>query len=340
MIHVQGLGKQRIASDRRVGDNSDRLGDSHRQIQEDNLCPVRSPPLNLRGATSLSQAAAATTAITFPTIIPSSALGRDGAVAPSERIVLGGIGIRNRGGYVLSFLLNQPDTQFVAMADVRADRRTAVKAMADKQNGDAACDTYRDFRELLDRDDIDAVLIATGDRWHAPASMLAAEAGKDVYSEKPCAITMELSRRLAETIKRTGRVFQAGTQRRNVSNFQHAARLAWNGSLGNLKTLHASIYQLEDRHDWLPAEPEPDPNDIDWNMWLGPAPWRPYNRRYVDGGWRGFYDFDFRRQAAGLGCPHPGPLPGRCKPTTRRRSSSSRSTLRVTTSFIADTPTA
>jgi len=240
----------------------------------------------------LAQAAAASTAIALPTIIPSSALGRDGAVAPSERIVLGGIGIRNRGGYVLSFFLNQPDTQFVAIADVRADRRQAVKEMADKQNGDQACSTYRDFRELLDRKDIDAVLIATGDRWHAPASMLAAEAGKDVYSEKPCAITMELSRRLAQTIERTGRVFQAGTQRRNISNFYHAASLAWSGKLGNLKTLHASIYEFEDRHDWLPAEPEPDPAEVDWNMWLGPAPWRPYNRRYIDGGWRGFYDFD------------------------------------------------
>jgi predicted dehydrogenase len=251
---------------------------------------VAKPSPNRREVLANSLKAAA--ALSLPTIIPVSALGRNGHIAPSERIVLGGIGIRNRGSYVLSFFLDQPDTQFVGIADVRADRRQAVKEMADQKNGDKACATYRDFRELLDRKDIDAVLIATGDRWHGPASMLAAEAGKDVYSEKPCAISMELSRRLADTIERTGRVFQAGTQRRNVSNFRHAAELAWSGKLGKIHTVHASIYQLQNRHDWLPAEPTPNPEDVDWNMWLGPAPWRPYNRRYIDGGWRGFHDFD------------------------------------------------
>lgn len=252
-----------------------------------------SPPTNsLNRRQMLKTAAAASLATAAPTIIPASAIGRDGAVAPSERITLGGIGIRNRGGYVLSFMLNQPDVRFVAIADVRADRRAAVKQTADELYGDTACDTYIDFRELLDRDDVDAVLIATGDRWHAPASMLAAEAGKDVYSEKPCAITMELSRRLAETIRRTGRVFQAGTQRRNVPNFQHAASLAHAGKLGRLHTLHASIYQLENRMDWLPAQPEPPREVVDWNLWLGPAPWRPFNQAYVDGAWRGHYDFD------------------------------------------------
>ncbi|HUT09916.1 MAG TPA: Gfo/Idh/MocA family oxidoreductase [Thermoguttaceae bacterium] len=238
----------------------------------------------------LKRAAAA--AVSAPWIVPSLALGRGGVVVPSERILLGGIGIRNRGGYVLSTMLPQPDVRFVAIADVRADRRAAVKQMADRHNGDDRCAAYRDFRELLDRDDVDAVLIATGDRWHASASMLAAEAGKDVYSEKPCAISIELAQRLADCIHRTGRVFQAGTQRRSISNFIHAVKLARTGRLGRLHTLHASIYQLSDSHDWLPAQPEPPRDVIDWDMWLGPAPWRPYNQRYVDGGWRGYYDFD------------------------------------------------
>ena len=235
---------------------------------------------------------AAASAVAAPWIVPSSVLGRNGATAPSERILLGGIGIRGRGESVLSFMINQPDVRFVAIADVRADRRQAIKQMADRRNGDCACATYRDFRELLDRDDIDAVLIATGDRWHAPASMMAAEAGKDIYSEKPCAITIELAQRLADTIGRTGRVFQCGTQRRSISNFIHAIQLARTGKLGNLHTLHASIYHLQDRHDWLPAQPEPSKEDVDWDMWLGPAPWRPYNRAYVDGKWRGYHDFD------------------------------------------------
>ncbi len=227
-----------------------------------------------------------------PLVIPGSALGRDGVVAPSERVILGGIGIRHRGGYVLSTMLPLPDVRFVAIADVRADQRKNVKAMADNRNGDDKCDTYRDFRELLERDDIDAVLIATGDHWHAHASMLAAEAGKDVYSEKPCAISIGLAQRLANTIRRTGRVFQAGTQRRSISNFIHAIKMAQTGQLGNLHTLHASIYALRDSHAWLPEQPLPDPEVVDWDMWLGPAPWRPFNQAYVDGQWRGYYDFD------------------------------------------------
>lgn len=236
--------------------------------------------------------ATAAAAISLPWFVPSTALGGKGRVAPSDRIVLGGIGIRYRGTTVLNTMLPQPDVQFVAIADVRADQRRAVKALADKKYGDDACKMYRDFRELLDRDDIDAVLIATGDRWHGPMSMMAAEAGKDVYSEKPCAITMELAGRLAESVRRNGCVFQCGTQRRSISNFIHAIDLAQDGKLGNLHTLHASIYELEDRHDWLPAQPEPPRDVVDWDMWLGPAPWRPFNRTYVDGGWRGYYDFD------------------------------------------------
>lgn len=240
----------------------------------------------------LRTSAGAIGAAMMPTIVPGSALGLNGVVAPSERITLGGIGIRNRGGYVLSFMLAQPDVQFVAIADVRADRRKAVKEMADNKYGNDDCDTYRDFRELLARKDIDAVLIATGDRWHAHASMMAAEAGKDIYSEKPCAITLNLARNLADTIRRHGRVFQAGTQRRTVSNFVQAVRWARSGKLGKLHTLHASIYRLRDSHEWLPAQPEPPKDVVDWDMWLGPAPWRPFNQRYVDGGWRGYFDFD------------------------------------------------
>lgn len=227
-----------------------------------------------------------------PTFIPARALGRGGAVAPSERIRLGGIGIRNRGSKVLGAMLEQPDVEFVAIADVRADRRAAVKKMADEKNGNDRCETYLDFHELLARDEIDAVLIATGDRWHAPAAIHAAEAGKDVYCEKPCGITIELCQRLADTVARTGRVFQAGTQRRNQDHFAHAVELARSGRLGELRALHASIYELLDRHDWLPEQPEPDPQVVDWDRWLGPAPWRPYNEQYVNGRWRGHHDFD------------------------------------------------
>ena len=236
--------------------------------------------------------AASGMAVAAPTLIPASALGKNGAVAPSNRIVLGAIGIGPRGRYVLGCMLNEPDVQFVAICDVQESRRKHVKDMADKKYGNTDCVMYRDMFELLGRKDIDSVLVATGDHWHALASILSAKAGKDVYSEKPCGITMGDCQELADTMNRYGRVFQAGTQRRSIGNFQFAMHLARSGKLGRLKTLHASIYKLRVSHDWLPAEPEPPKDICDWDRWLGPSPWRPYNKRYVQGGWRGYFDFD------------------------------------------------
>jgi predicted dehydrogenase len=189
-------------------------------------------------------------------------------------------------------MLEEPDVQFVAVCDVQASRREAVKAMADTKYGNKDCSTYIDMYELLARPDIDAVLIATGDRWHSLASIIAAKAGKDVYSEKPCGITIADCQALADTMNRYGRVFQAGTQRRSISNFRFAVHLARSGKLGKIHTLHASIYKLRVLYDWLEAEPEPPREVVDWDRWLGPVPWRPYNKRYVQGGWRGYFDFD------------------------------------------------
>ncbi len=237
----------------------------------------------------LKTTAAATLAA--PWIVPGSAMGA-GAVAPSNRINLGAIGIGRRGRYVLGCMLEEADVQFRAICDVQASRRKLVKDMADAKYGNQDCVMYRDMFELLGRDDIDAVLIATGDHWHALASILAAKAGKDVYSEKPCGITIRDCQQLADTMNIYSRVFQAGTQRRSISNFQFAVDLARSGKLGQLHTLHASIYKLRVLHSYLPAEPEPDPDVVDWDRWLGPAPWRPYNSQYVQGRWRGYYDFD------------------------------------------------
>ncbi len=183
-------------------------------------------------------------AIAAPTIISSSVLGKNGAVPPSEKIVLGAIGIGPRGRYVLGNMLQQKDVQFVAICDVQASRRQYVKDMAGRHYGNKDCVMYRDIFELLGRKDIDSVLIATGDHWHSLASILAAKAGKDVYSEKPCGITMEECNDLADTMNRHGRVSQAGTQRRSISNFQFTAHLARSGKLGKIHTVHASIYKL------------------------------------------------------------------------------------------------
>ena len=231
--------------------------------------------------TALSTAGAAVLA---PTVIPGSALGLDGAVAPSERIVVGGIGIGNRGTYDLGCFLEQKDVQFAAVCDIKESRRTAVQKIANEKYGNENCKTYRDFRELLDRQDIDAVLIATGPNWHATAAMAAAKAGKDMYCEKPCTKNISQSLILAETMRRTGRVFQAGTQRRNLPHFAFACALARTGKLGAMKKVFAHPAGMQSMMSgWLIPEPAPNPDAVDWDMYLGPAAWRPFNAKLLDG---------------------------------------------------------
>lgn len=240
----------------------------------------------------LKQSLALGATFAFPTVVPARALGKAEAAAASERIALGVIGIGPRCTYDLNSMLAEKDVQCVAISDVQSRRRKAGKELVDKRYGNNDCAVYRDFREMLARKDIDAVLIATGDRWHSPASILAARAGKDVYCEKPCGLTIEACQHLADTMKQTGRIFQAGTQRRSVPNFQRAVELAHSGKLGKIHTLYATVYTPQIDTAWLPTEPTPPREVVDWDLWLGPAPWRPYNHRYVDGAWRNQYDFD------------------------------------------------
>ncbi len=235
--------------------------------------------------------ASAAAAASITSFVPGAARADD-KTSPNDRINLGVIGIGPRCTYDLQAMLQFADVRCVAIAEVQAKRREAGKTLVDEHYGNRDCQVYRDFRELLDRKDIDAVLIATGDRWHGPASMLAAQAGKDVYSEKPCGITIATCQELADTMHSQQRVFQAGTQRRSVPNFQKAVELAHSGKLGKLHTLYASVYVPTLDNTWLPGQPTPARDVVDWNLWLGPAPWRPFNQKYVDGGWRGQWDFD------------------------------------------------
>jgi predicted dehydrogenase len=231
-----------------------------------------------------------------PLILPASVLGLNGATPPSDRITLGGLGIGNRGTRVLQSFLLQEDVQFLAICDVRDSQREAIKSMADKRNGNSDCSMYREQEELWARRDIDAVLIATGDRWHTLLATMTAKAGKDVYCEKPCSMTIAESRYLSDTFQRLGRVYQAGTQRRNGVNFNKAYDLLRSGKLGKLTAVHAEAgpgdrWPPITTHAWMPAEPEPPKQVVDWDRWLGPAPWRPYNSAYIQGRWRGYYDF-------------------------------------------------
>ena len=246
----------------------------------------------------LQTAAQAGALLVMPHVIPGTVLGKNGGVAPSERIVLGGIGIGNRGTYDLGCFLHEPDVQFAAVCDVKGERRKAVKEMVDAKYGSQDCATYIDLRDLLARRDIDAALIATGPNWHATASILAAQAGKDVYCEKPCTKNIAQSLMLAETFRRTGRVFQAGTQRRSLPNFAYAVELARSGKLGKLHTLHAHPMGLKtESSGWLPAQAEPPREEVDWDLYLGPAAWRPFNHQLLRS-----FDFEEGGGITGGGC--------------------------------------
>jgi predicted dehydrogenase len=236
----------------------------------------------------------AASAVALPWYIPASALGRNGTVAPSERIVMGGIGLGGRGSYDLGAMLNEPDVQWVAVCDVVKSKRQAAKDTVDRKYGTKDCAAYADLRQLLaERTDVDAVLIATGDRWHALASILAMRAGKDVYCEKPACLTMAQGQKVVETARRYGRVYQTGAQRLSEPNHVFAIEMARIGRLGQIHTVYADCRWRDGmRQDWLPAQPEPPKDEVDWDVWLGPSPWRPYNSGYVNGGgWYHYYDF-------------------------------------------------
>jgi len=239
---------------------------------------------------------AAGAALVAPVVIPASALGRDGAAAPSERIVAGGIGLGGRGTGDLHWMLGEKDVQFVAICDVSGQRREAIKALVASRSGSKDCKMYRDLREFLaEQPDVDVVLIATGDRWHALASILAMRAGKDVYCEKPGTLTIAEGRELVATAQRYGRIFQTGTQRLSEANFVFPTELARAGRLGELHTVRAHLWpQVQDvtHNAWLPAQPLPPGGELDWDLWLGPVPWRPFNRGYLGGcgAWGVYWD--------------------------------------------------
>ncbi|NLN91875.1 MAG: Gfo/Idh/MocA family oxidoreductase [Candidatus Hydrogenedens sp.] len=239
--------------------------------------------------------ACAAGAMAAPMIVPPSALGRGGAVPPSERITAAGIGIRGRGFHDLRWMIHNPDVQVLAICDIQKKQRLAVKEFVDGYYDNEDCAMYSDMREFFaERPDIDAVLIATGDHWHAQASIRAMRAGKDVFSEKPSAMTIAEGRAVVETAAQYGRIYQTGTQRLSEANHVFCIEMARTGRLGHVATAYAHIAPWDAAkmpRKWLPAQPEPAKDEVDWDAWLGPCPWRPYNEAYIMGGWRGDYDF-------------------------------------------------
>jgi predicted dehydrogenase len=235
-------------------------------------------------------------ALAFPAVVPASALGR-GRMAPSNRIVMASIGTGGQGTQHIGGgpwtpeggLTGREDVQLVAVCDVNAQRREAARSLVNQRYMNGDCKAYRDFREVLARKDIDAVLIATGERWHPLISIAAAKAGKDVYCEKPTSVTIEEALAVREVVRRYSTVYQTGTQQRSSYSFRFACELARNGYLGEVKEAIVGVggppsFKTCD----LPAQPVPE--WLDYDLWLGPAPWRPYNGAYV-GGWMAFRDF-------------------------------------------------
>lgn len=227
----------------------------------------------------LKTTGSAAAAIGFPTVIPSSALGKDGAVAPSERIVMGGIGIGKRGRNDLGAFLGQKEVQYVAVCDVWQNVREQAKGRVDAQYENQDCTAYNDFRELLAREDIDAVHIATPDHWHAIQIIEACRGGKDVFCQKPETRSLREGRLILDAANRYGRIVSGGSQR-VAEDYRKVVSDCWSGKLGPIKSINVNVGNPSQPCN-LP--PEPVPAGIDWDLWLGPAPWAPFNPNRCSG---------------------------------------------------------
>lgn len=230
-----------------------------------------------------------------PTLVPSSALGRTGTISPNERITMGFMGIGGQGGghllggawtYVAGGYAGRKDVQVLAVCDVWKDRREQAAQRVNDSYADRfgksnykSCQAYVDFRYILDRADIDAVLIATPAHWHATMAAMAAAAGKDIYCEKPTAVTIHESKAVLAAVKRHGRIYQAGTQQRSEygGKFRLACEFVRSGRLGTLKEIYA--YRDGGGIFWPQrfGAGKPVPDELDWDLYLGPAPWLPYD---------------------------------------------------------------
>ncbi|MGH7138539.1 MAG: Gfo/Idh/MocA family protein, partial [Pirellulales bacterium] len=237
---------------------------------------------------------AAGAAIAVPYVIPSSALGNAERPAPSDRIVMGGIGIGNMGRGDQGAFLGRKDVQYVAACDVRDAHREQSKARIDQHYGNKDCQLYNDFRELLARSDLDAVHIATPDHWHAILVIEACRNGKDVYCQKPETLTLREGPLMIAAARRYGRVVSGGSQR-VLEDYRKQVDPAWAGEYGTIKSINVSVGPLPQLCN-LPGEEMSE--KIDWDLWLGPAAWGPYNPKRCSGSfsingesWRSFSDY-------------------------------------------------
>ena len=221
----------------------------------------------------LQQSAAMAGALGVPALVPSSVLGLSGAVAPSNRVVMGCIGMGIQGMGNMRTFRGNPEAHVVAVCDVHETQRREAKKSVDDGYGNQDCKVYKDFRELIGRKDIDAVQITAPDHWHVLIALEATRRGKHMYCEKPIGWSMRAALALRAAVKQSGVVFQFGTQQRSGGKFRFACELVRNGKIGQLKTILVGVPA-----SWTcPKQPvEPVPKELDYDMWLGPAPQAPY----------------------------------------------------------------
>jgi predicted dehydrogenase len=267
----------------------------------------------------LRASALSTAALAAPTLIPSSAMGFAGYTAPSNRITFGmiGFGLMMRGHF--RTILSRGNTQVLAVCDVDTEKRETARDQVNAKYGNSDCASYNEHEKIMERDDIDACFVITPDHWHVPISLDAIRSGKDVYVEKPMSLTIKEGRELSDACRRYGAVLQVGSQQRSSYSFGKAVELIRNGYLGKIHTIYARLGSFP---DGKVLEEEPIPKGFDYDRWLGPTPWYPYNENRVKGdyggGWRSYWEYGSRKNGDwgahhydiiqwALGMDHSGP---------------------------------
>ncbi len=231
-------------------------------------------------------------AIGYPYIVPSSALGKAGSIAPSERITMGCIGVGWQGGSNMNSFLREKDCQIVAICDVDKNHLQGAVNRVNKQYKNKDCATYTDYRELLARDDIDAVSLGLPDHWHAIPAIEAARSGKDIFGEKPLSHNLREGRAMCDAVKRYSRIWQTGSWQRSQANFRFACELVRNGRIGRVHTVEVGLPSGHSDFGKTKGQEGicPPPIGLDYNFWLGPAPYEPYCPARVHKNWRWVLD--------------------------------------------------
>ncbi len=236
----------------------------------------------------LQQPAAAGAISGFPAIVPASVLGAEGRPAPSNRITVGAIGVGGQGNGNLGGFLGDPRCQVVAVNDVDRNNTERTQRRVNEVYGNQDCAAYSDFRELVARDDIDAISLATPDHWHAIPAILSAKSGKDIYGEKPFSHDLREGRAMVDAVSQYGRIWQTGSWQRSTGNFRFACELVRNGRIGKVHTVEVGLPTGGGGGNAPFTDPPPN---MDYDFWCGPAPWAPYSADRTHWNWRWQMDY-------------------------------------------------